>query len=105
MDTIVCDWLIVRIMDGDEVIGDVLWGTCTEDHSSRFATGDYICSSEIKEIVSKSKLIKTASGSVYQIVGKGGRAIIDFDDFELLRSGFSPEQIRTLNDPISQVAH
>lgn len=34
-----------------------------------------------------------------QVAEKGGGAIIDFDDFELLRNGISPQQIKILDQP------
>lgn len=96
MDTIVCDWQIVTVEDDGHRIGQVLWGTCVEDKSFRFGNGDYICTSKLVEIKPKKNLIKTASGSTYKVVGEGKKATVELCDFELLHSGFSPEQIETL---------
>lgn len=49
--------------------------------------------------------ILTASHSQYLIEGSGKQAIIDLDDFELLRNGFSPEQIKALNSSSPLLAH
>ena len=59
----------------------------------RFATNDYINTSKIVEISPHNQLIKTASGSIYQVIGAGQKAQVQMKDFELLRHGFSPEQI------------
>lgn len=96
MGTIIENWQIVNIMDGKNSIGKVLWGICVEDNSFRFAKGDYICTSRLVEIKPNKNLIKTASGSTYKVVGKGKKAIVELCDFELLRSGFNPQQIKTL---------
>ncbi len=97
MNTIVTDWCIVSVMEGNDRIGEVIWGTIVDDTTCRFATGDYLCTSAIVKINSSNQLITTSSGNLYQILGKGKRAIIDFNDFELLRNGFSPEMINQLN--------
>ena len=39
----------------------------------------------------KALQILTASNSCYVLKGCGKRAVIDLDDFEMLRHGFSPE--------------
>ena len=96
MDTIVCDWQIVTVKDNGHNIGQVLWGICVEDKSFRFGNGDYICTSKLVEIKPKENLIKTASGSTYIVVGDGKKATIELCDFELLRNGFNPQQIKTL---------
>mgnify|MGYP006093349127 CR=1 FL=1 len=105
MNTVVSDWYIVSVMEKDVLIGQVLWGTCVDDMTCYFATGDYICTSQIMKVNQNANFFKTASGSFYQVVGKGKRAIIDYDDFELLRNGFSPEQIRTLNLSLPLAIH
>jgi len=53
----------------------------------------------------KAQQIITASNSCYALKGRGNRAVIDLDDFELLRHGFSPEQIRALNSSSPLLAH
>ena len=95
MNTVVKDWIIVSVLDDEQLIGEVLYGTVIDDMTCRFASGDYVSTSQIMNF--DSSLITTATGSLYQVLGKGRRAIVDFDDFELLRNGFSPEHIKTLN--------
>lgn len=97
MNTVVKNWFIVSVLDGDNLIGEVLYGIVIDDMTCRFATGDYVSTSQIMNI--DSTLITTATGSLYQVLGKGRRAIVDFDDFELLRNGFAPEHIKALNQP------
>ncbi|MCK8109081.1 hypothetical protein MTF64_19560 [Pseudoalteromonas sp. 2CM41L] len=96
MDTIVCDWQIVTVKNKEHNIGKVLWGICVEDNSFRFSKGDYNCTSKLVKIKPKKNLIKTASGSTYKVVGEGKKATVELCDFELLRNGFSPQQITTL---------
>jgi hypothetical protein len=84
-------------MEGEDLIGEVIWGTIVDDMSCRFARGDYLCTSTIVKVNSSNQLITTSSGSLYQVIGIGKKAIINFDDFELLRNGFSPEMINQLN--------
>ena len=94
MNTVIKDWIIVSVLNEEQLIGEVLYGTVIDDMTCRFATGDYVSTSQIMNV--DSSLITTATGSLYQVL-KGRRAIIDFDDFELLRNGFSPEHIKVLN--------
>jgi len=97
MNTIVKDWHIVSVFDDEEFIGKVLWGICVDDMTYRFATDDYISTSKIVKISYHNQLIKTASGNLYQVIGEGQIAQVQLKDFELLRHGFSPEQITQLN--------
>lgn len=97
MNTIVTDWYIVYVMEGKNHVGKVIWGTVVDDMTGRFATGDYLCTSQIIKVDSSNQLITTSSGSLYRVIGKSKKAIIDFNDFELLRNGFSPEMINQLN--------
>ncbi len=93
MNTIIKDWVIVSVIDNEKLIGKVLYGIVIDDMSCRFLKDDFVCTSAIKDINIVNQLVKTESGSLYQIVGKGKRAKIRFDEFELLRQGFSPIQI------------
>jgi hypothetical protein len=102
METIIENWQLVTVLEGEHSIGKVLWGICVEDMSFRFTKGDYICTSKLVEINPKEGLLKTASGSIYKVVGRGGKASIDYRDFELLRNGFSPEQIHELKTATQQ---
>ena len=88
---------IVSIFDGEEMIGKILWGICVEDMTYRFATNSYISTSSIVKISPNNQLIKTASGCLYQVIGEGKKAEVQMKDFQLLRHGFSPEQITQLN--------
>lgn len=105
MNTIVKDWQIVSIVDGQELIGKVLWGICVDDMTYRFNKGDYISTSKITEISPNNQLIKTASGSLYQVIGAGRKAEVQMKDFSLLRQGFSPEQIALLSSLPSGLFH
>jgi len=93
MNTVISNWWIVSIIDNDMLVGKILWGTVIDDMSCRFIKGDYVSSSTIIDINVDSQLIKTESGSLYQILGKGRRAKIRMEEHELLRQGFNPAQI------------
>jgi hypothetical protein len=105
MNTTVKDWYIVAVMDGEQLVGEVLYGTVTEDATIRFYEGDYVTTSRVVSIDVKAQQIITASNSYYTLKGNGKRAVIDLDDFELLRHGCSPEQIRVLNSSSPLLAH
>jgi hypothetical protein len=95
MNTIISDWSIVSIIDDNGLkIGDVLWGIVIDDSSCRFLKNDYVCSSKIVKVY--HQLITTNSGSIYQVIGNGVESEINFSEFELLRHGFSPKQIKDL---------
>lgn len=91
-------------MDGEQLVGEVLYGIVKDDQTYRFFDGDYVTTSRIILMDIKARQVITASNSHYCLEGSGKRAIIDLDDFELLRNGFNPEQIRALNH-VSSMAH
>jgi len=94
MNTVVKDWSIVDVKDSDGLIGTILWGIVVDDSSCRYLTNDYVCTSKIINIY--HQVITTHSGSIYQVIGSGRHLTIDYDDFELLRHGFSPNQVLAL---------
>ncbi|WP_206482998.1 hypothetical protein [Thalassotalea sp. G2M2-11] len=98
MNTVVKDWQIVSVYEAEEHIGDVLYATVVDDSTIRFCKGDYVTTSKIKKINFETQLITTTSGSIYQLLGTGSKAKIDLSDFELLRHGFSPQQINGFNN-------
>ncbi|GEA07517.1 hypothetical protein KUL42_22780 [Alteromonas sp. KUL42] len=71
MNTILSNWQVVTIIEGEHKIGKVLWGICVDDMTCRFSAGDYVCTSRITDFNSYTKLVKTTSGSLYQILGEG----------------------------------
>lgn len=93
MVTVVKQWQIVSIIENAKSIGCVLWAICVEDSTSRFSEDDYICTSKIVEIDPEARLVKTLSGSSYYLEGDGIKAEVNVNDFELLRQGFSPQEI------------
>lgn len=97
MYTIVKNWQIVSVIESGESMGAVLWAICAEDLTNRFCNGDYICTSKIVEIDPEARLVKTYRGSSYYLQGEGIKAEINVKDFELLRQGFSPQQIQQLD--------
>ena len=105
MSTTVKDWYIVSVFDDEELIGKILWGTCEEDEAYRFSPGSYISTSKVEKIFPNERLIITASGSFYHVIGSGDVAQVQLKDFELLRHGFSPEQITQLNLAPNGVFH
>jgi hypothetical protein len=103
MNTVVKDWSLVSIIDNEHCIGQVLWGFVVEDMSCRYLTDDYVSTSKVIKIY--HQLITTNSGSIYQVIGKDRLSTISYDDFELLRSGFSPEQIFALSNSSKPTMH
>ncbi len=47
MNTTVKNWYIVAVMDGEQLVGEVLYGTVQEDQTFRFYGGDYVTTSRI----------------------------------------------------------
>jgi hypothetical protein len=83
--------------DDNTFVGKVLYGFVLDDQTYRFAPKDHVTTSRIEKCDLNRGIIETHSGSVYVLQGAGTKAAIDFRDFELLRNGFSPEQIKRLN--------
>ena len=96
MKSVLKDWHIVSILENGKLVGKVLWGICVEDETFRFDAGDYVCSSKIVEIIPTDKLVKTIKGSVYLLEGDGTTAEVNVEDFELLRQGYSPDEIHRI---------
>lgn len=96
MNTVIRDWFIVSIFDAENLVGNVLWGYVIYDSTCRYLKDDFICTSNIVRINSTNQLITTRSGSLYQTIEKGRRSKVYFDEFELLRNGFSPPQVEAI---------
>lgn len=105
MKTTISNWYIVSIMNQSDLVGKVLWGIVIDDPTCRFAREDYVCTSQIMTVYIDKQVIETVSGSFYKAIGKGQEAIVEFEDFELLRNGFSPKQIRQMNRNSSGKLH
>lgn len=106
MNTLVSDWQIVTIIDKNEqAIGDVLFCKCINDTRNLFSLGSYICTSRITDLNADLHLIKTYSGTLYQLLGAGKRSTIELRYFPLLRQGFSPEQINALKSVSPSTVH
>lgn len=103
MNTVIKDWQFVLVKDSNKKLGFVLWGIVIDDSSCRFSVNDYVCTSKITNIY--YQLITTSSNSLYQILGKGSFACIEYDDFELLRNGFDPQQINELRELETKKPH
>jgi len=71
-------------------------GYVIDDSSFRYLKDDFVCTSNIMHINKSNQLITTQSGSLYQIIEKGKRAKVYYEEFELLRNGFSPLHIESL---------
>jgi hypothetical protein len=97
MNTVLKEWCLVDVNDDGILIGSVLWGIVVDDSSCRYLTNDYVCTSKIINLY--HQIITTNTGSIYQVIGSGSHLAIDYDDFELLRHGFSPNQVLALRMP------
>jgi len=111
MVTTVYDWVIVSIYDRynshDEntFVGKVLFGYVLDDQTCRYAIHDYVTTSRIEKSDLSRGIIETHSRSTYILQGKGTENCIEFKDFELLRMGYSPQQISKFNDANISVLH
>lgn len=103
MNTVIKDWCLVDVNDGGCLIGSVLWGIVVDDSSIRYLVDDYVCTSRIIKVY--HQLITTSSNSIYQVLGKGHHTCIEYDDFELLRNGFNPQQINELRELETKKPH
>ena len=109
--TTVYDWIIVSVYDrydrndDNTFVGKVLYGFVLDDQTYRFAHNDYVTTSRIEKCDFKRGIVETHSVSIYVLQGKGTEATIEFRDFELLRNGFSPEQIKRLNLESNETFH
>jgi len=103
LNTVIKDWCFVDVKDGGYLVGSVLWGRVVDDSTIRYLVNDYVCTSRISKVY--QQLITTSSNSLYQIIGKGSHANIAFEDFELLRNGFNPQQINQLRELETKKPH
>lgn len=109
--TTVYDWIIVSVYDrydkndDNTFVGKVLYGFVLDDQTYRFAPNDYVTTSRIEKYDLNRGIIETHSGSIYVLQGAGTDAKIDFRDFELLRMGYSPQQISKFNLEPSSYYH
>ena len=91
-DTTAKNWYLVAICDDEKnELGKFFWGIVVDDRKRRFQPGHYVCSTLIEKELSESQF-KTKN-SVYEGVGKGASVSLNIRDFELLKSGFSPDEI------------
>lgn len=103
MVTTVYDWVLVSVYDRynnhDEntFVGKVLFGYVLDDQTCRYTIHDYVTTSRIEKCDLTRGIVETHSRSTYILQGKGAEDCIEFKDFELLRNGFNPEQIKQLN--------
>lgn len=98
MNTVVKNWQIVAILGHEGELGRVLYGTVVHDSSCRFNAGDYVTTSSIEKFNSDGTLLQTKSGSTYQLLGGGCMSEIKFEDFEMLRAGLSPQEIKFVRE-------
>ncbi|WP_105175155.1 hypothetical protein [Pseudoalteromonas sp. T1lg122] len=97
MGTILKDWQLVSILDDDRELAVVLFGIVVSDSTCRFVENDYVCSSVIVKINSDARIVETKSGSIYHLEGVGIKAGVQYQDFEMLRNGYSPQEISLIS--------
>lgn len=98
MNTVVKNWQIVTVFNKNEELGNVLFGTVVSDSTYRYVENDYVCSSAITHFNTNTNIIKTKTGSIYQLLGEGIGSEVQFNDFEKLRSGLSPQEINFIHE-------
>lgn len=91
--------------DDNTFVGKVLYGFVLDDQTYRFTPNDYVTTSRIEKCDRNRGIIETHSGRVYLLHGAGTDATIDFRDFELLRMGYSPQQISKFNSAVISTLH
>ena len=91
--TVLRDWCIIKVVDQNKRIGQLLWGFVV-DATERFEAGDYVCTSSIDVI--NNNVITTSKGRQYIVEGHGNEFTAYFDEVKLLRRGYSPEQVNRL---------
>lgn len=96
--TILFDWFIVEIVPATPIKSSAkslfLWGLVKKDQLERYCYGDYVCTSMIKSISPSMRQVVTASNHIYTLLGPGHRIKVSVDEFEMLRNGYSPSEIK-----------
>lgn len=111
MVTTIYDWVIVSVFDRynsyDEntFVGKVLFGYVLDDQTCRYTIHDYVTTSRIEKCDLTRGIVETHSRSTYILQGQGSTTTLQFRDFELLRMGYSPQQISKFNDANISVLH
>lgn len=96
MKTTVRDWYLVRVIDENkEPETELIWGIVIDDELGRYQPGDYVCTSPVINI--DKGFASTKSGNFYELVGSGDKYTASFNDWLLLRKGYSPAVIVNLN--------
>ena len=88
LKTVVKNWALVHIKD-DLSPFKIIWGIAEE--SGRFISGDYICSSRIINI--EDNLVRTLTGSLYELNGPGNEYVASYMQLMELMSGISPAEL------------
>lgn len=98
IQTVIRDWYIIKVIDPGTMkrVGQILWGYVVEDRTLRFDVGYFICTSAIEKI--KNNVITTAKSSEYVVIGSGKEFEAYFDEVDMLRRGYSPDQVKRLRD-------
>lgn len=94
------DWAIVEVVGADIGVRSkplFLWGIVQEDQLGRYETGHYVCTSLIKSIAPNLMRVVTKSKNTYQLIGSGQRIKVSVKEFEMLREGYSPNEISQLS--------
>jgi hypothetical protein len=94
-ETVLRDWYIIKVFDQDKRIGQLLWGFVVDD-TERFERGGYVCTSSIDVI--DNNVITTSKGRKYILEGTGKEFTAYFSEVDLLRRGYSPEQVVRLRN-------
>ncbi len=93
--TVLRDWYIIKVVDQGKRIGQLLWGYVVDD-TECFEAGDYVCTSAIDVI--HNNVITTSKDRQYVVQGTGKEFTAHFSEVDLLRRGYSPEQVVRLRN-------
>ena len=99
-ETIVKGCFIVSLYDDENnLVGRILWGTIEHDHSHRFESGDYVCTSPI---LSESDGIVVTKNSRYEVIGTPSCIDLPLGTIIQLRAGIDPQLCLLTTDDKSQ---
>lgn len=94
LKTLVKNWTIISLFDQEDSPHMFLWGIVVNDELKRFKTDDYVCTSKLLAISPSNKEVITKSNNKYVLQGSGTKISASLQELELMRAGFSPDEIR-----------
>jgi len=93
--TVIEAWYLIDFEhDGVDQGVRVAWGIIAEDPSGRWISGDYCCTSPVRDEVTEGDALYAITGnSIYQLIGPGQRITMPANTILALRQGYAPPEI------------